>query len=199
MPGQVDLEAFCTVLDVRERQRELDKEMRAVIVRLQLVSQVAARAYGGGGGMGGHPSSKPPAGEAHPEWERLLADYNVALDDAGRTRVLERAKQALGAWRRSHGAIVAAVNLDTLVVEDGEGYDAEMVAQRYGLTAAHVRRIRQRAGRRPDDGSNPDAKRLPREQRRAEARRMREKGMSTRQIAAVLGVGQSTIVEDLKG
>ena len=74
-----------------------------------------------------------------------------------------------------------------------------MVGERFGISEPHVCRIRQRAGRRADDGTDPLAAHLPRERRRAEARRMRDDiGMTTRQIAVVLGVSQPTIVDDLK-
>jgi hypothetical protein len=181
-----------------ERELELDAKMRAVALRLQLASQVSARSYGGTGG--GHPDSKPPDGVfgCRPEWEGLLEKYNAALSDTGREAVIRRAEKELSSWHRASSGVVAVVSIEALVIEDGEGYDAQMVAERYGLNANHVRRIRQRAERRADNGVRLDAERLPTDKRRLEARRMREKGMSTRQIATCLGVKQPTIVEDLR-
>lgn len=180
-----------TVLD--ETREQLDREMRDVLIRLSLVSQMPAHAYGAGGG---HPSSCEPTGNSRPPYERLRSDYEHATTNAERQRVLDRAKAELAPGKNT--PIKADMGLDEIIVEDGEGYDAQMVAERYGLAAAHVRRIRQRAERRPDNGAKLDAERLPTDRRRAEARRMRLKGMTTRQIAAVLGVKQPTIVEDLR-
>ncbi len=181
-----------TALD--ETREQLDREMRDVLIRLSLVSQMPARVYGAGGG--GHPSSCEPTGNSRPSYERLRSDYEHATTNAERQRVLDRAKAELAPGKIA--SIKADVGLDEIIVEDGEGYDAQMVAERYGLNPNHVRRIRQRAERRADNGAKLDAERLPTDRRRAEARRMRSKGMSTRQIAAVLGVKQPTIVEDLR-
>jgi hypothetical protein len=184
-----------TVLD--ETRERLDREMRDVLIRLSLLSQMPARAYGAGGA--GHPSSCEPTGSSHPPYERLRSDYERATSNAERQRVIAQAKAELAPGKTViDPSIKADVGLDQIIVEDGEGYDAQMVAERYGLAAAHVRRIRQRAERRPDNGAKLDAERLPTDRRRAEARRMRLKGMTTRQIAAVLGVKQPTIVEDLR-
>jgi transposase len=183
-----------------ERLR-LDAAIRATLIRLTLLSQVAAHSYGGGTG-GGHPSSSAPAGESRPSHERLHADYERALSNADRQRVLDRAKAELESWRKCavkvDGSIKADVTFDEIVLEDGEGFDAELVAQRFGIAVAHVCRIRHRAGRNASDGTDPEASGLPREKRRAEAVRMRGKGMSQRQIALALGCSPFTINRDLR-
>jgi hypothetical protein len=182
-----------TVLD--ETREQLDREMRDVLIRLSLVSQMPAHAYGAGGG---HPSSCEPTGNSRPTYERLRSDYEHATSNAERQRVLDRAKAELAPGKHAISQSIEALSLDEIIIEDGEGYDAEQVAQRFGLAVPHVRRIRQRAGRRPDNGTNPDSERLPREQRRSEAHRMRAKGMTQRQISRILGVSQALVAGDLK-
>lgn len=180
---------------VRERER-LDREMQRVVTALTMMPHGTTQGFGGPGG--GHPASKAPTGDAHPEVDELAASYRAALSNAGRRDVLARAVATLQGWRRKRVVLTSEKSLDEIILDDGEGYSAEMVASRYGLSIGHVARIRQRAGRSAVDGTDPKASSLPREERRAEARRMRDKGMSSRQIARVLGVSQTLVMADLR-
>ncbi len=175
---------------------DLDREMNIVVLGLSMMSNGSTQGFSGPGG--GHPGSKPPTGDAHPEVEQLAADYRRALTNTGRRQVLQRATTQLQSWRRKRVVLTTEKSLEEIIIDDGEGFDAKMVAERYGLAVGHVSRIRQRAGRSAIDGTNPEASSLPREERRAEARRMRDRGMSSRQIARVLGVSQTLVVSDLR-
>lgn len=90
------------------------------------------------------------------------------------------------------------IGLDEMIIEDGAGFTADEVSQRYGLLPAHIRRIRLRANRDPETGATVEGVDLGKDERRAEVHRMRGKGMSTRQIAFALRCSQALVVKDLK-
>jgi transposase len=176
--------------------QNLDRQMNSVVTALTMMPHGTTQAFGAS--RGGHPGSKPPTGDSHPEVDQLVADYRRALSNTGRRQILQRATVELESWRRKRVTIASEKSLEEIIIEDGQGFDAKMVAERYGLAIGHVARIRQRAGRSAIDGTDPKASNLSREQRRAEAHRMREKGMSGRQIARVLGCDEITVRRDLR-
>jgi hypothetical protein len=175
---------------------DTDREMNRVVLRLLLVQHGNTSNFSGT--SAGHASSKPPTGEAHPIVEQLVEEYRRALSETDKRRVLRRAKAEVAALHRPHTTVEDVKSLDEVVIEDGVGFDPRMVAQRFGLSEHHVRRIRQRAGRIADDGTKPPDEDLTREDRLREARRMKNNGMSTRQIAFALHVSQALVVKDLK-
>lgn len=181
-----------TLLD----EQLLDRRFNAILLQLRLLSTVDAVSYGPGGG---HPSSKPPAGEGSMMVDRLISRYKQALSDTGRLKVIRHAAQHLAAARRRDAPPPAeSISLDQVVIDDGAGFTCEEVGQRYGLAAAHVARIRHRAGRDLETGTIPNNVDLAREDRQREALRMRDKGMTTRQIAFSLNCSQALVVKDLK-
>jgi hypothetical protein len=190
-----------TIDDPSACDMSLSSDFADVMLQLLLCASGDTQSLGGTGS--GHPHSQPPAGAftpgaGYPERDRLAARWSHAKSDAARRAVLEAAETELASWKGSHVA-VDTLGFDELVIRDGEGYPAQMVGERFGIAEAHVRRIRYRAGRSAEDGSDPQAANLPREKRRREARRMKdERGMTTRQIAVILGVSQPTIVDDLR-
>ena len=138
-----------------------------------------------------------PSGSSSPYYEASARLYHDCLSDDGRVAVVANAKKAIQTRRLSGPS--EDLTLDEIVIDDGEGFDAEHVAQRYGLSAAHVRRIRTRAGRGADDGASVEAASgLTRAERQTEVRRLRDKNLSQRQIAARLGVSQGLVSKDLR-
>jgi hypothetical protein len=173
----------------------LDSEMNKLVLELTMMPHGTTPSYGSSGG--GHADSKPPTGDSHPEVDHLVKLYQAAWSIPARERVIGMAKQELESWRTKRKPAASEKSLDEVILEDGEGFAAEMVAQRYGLAVGHVCRIRARAGRNPQTGTSLDAQSLPRDARRAEARRMKDKGMSNRQIGAILACDEITVRRDL--
>lgn len=174
----------------------VDLEMNRVVLRLTLVQHGNTSSFSDTSST--HANSRPPTGEAHPIVEQFIKDYQRAFSDDTKRRVLNRAKAELAAIYRPRTLVPEEKSIDEVIIEDGVGFDPRMVAERFGLSEHHVRRIRQRAGRVADDGTKPPEEQLTRDERRREARRMKNNGMSTRQIALALHASQTLIVQDLK-
>jgi hypothetical protein len=170
--------------------------MNRVVLRLKLVQHGNTSSFSDSSST--HADSRPPTGEAHPIVEQFIKDYQRAFSDETKRRVLDRAKAELAAIYRPRTSIPDEKTIDEVIVDDGVGFDPRMVAERFGLSEHHVRRIRQRAGRVADDGTKPPDEDLTRDERQQEARRMKNNGMSTRQIALALHVSQTLICADLK-
>jgi transposase len=75
---------------------------------LNLLAQLAVLPHGStanwnssGGKSSEHPGGKRPAGEAHPDGERLLEAWERARTSAEKGRVLEEGRQVLEAWKHS--------------------------------------------------------------------------------------------------
>lgn len=179
-----------------DQEEKLAVEMNRTVIRLKLLQHGNTMSFGVIGG--GHASSKPPSGDSHPLVDQLVFAYRQALSNVGRRAVLKRAENELAAIRKKRAVIADEKSIDQCVIDDGVGYPAKLVAERYGLAENHVRRIRQRAGRIADDGTLPPEADLTRDERRREARRMRNAGMSIRQIAMSLRVSKTLICADLK-
>jgi transposase len=194
-----DVESRLAELVVRLR---LDGDMEKVAVALALKSAVDAQRYGGGSARA-HPSSMPPPESGHVELEALVAEYSRAFSNEGRERVVKKAVGELESWRRNADEQPAGdgVSFDQMLIEDGEGHSAQMVAERYGLSEHHVRRIRKRNKRGVNDGmpdKPPSRCPMPVEERRQEVSRMHTKGMSNRQIGLVLECNEGTVRNDLR-
>jgi len=186
----------------RER-REL--AMRQVLANLELLMHGTTTNFsseGGGDGSG----TKQPTGELHPPHLLWRERWEQAASDDARRRVLENAKADLESYRKGTKSTVEGMNWEELILADGEGYSPEMVAQRYGISEHHVRRMRKRHDRGTEDGieTNPKAKqettteKIAAGKRRAEVARMKAKRMSNRQIAFVLDCAETTIRRDVQ-
>jgi transposase len=175
-------------------------KMMQVLAEMEMLAHGTTQAWNPSGtGFAG--AREFPPGELYPphlwwaqEWARALLKepvYEAALD-------------VLQSWRRHEWRESESLSLEQLVVQDGEGYSVEMVAQRYGISEPHVRRIRAKNGRRTEDGSRRDGAKavelgkMPADRRLAEVERMKAQGVSNRAIAWKLGVDEITVRRDLR-
>lgn len=175
----------------------LDHEMAAILLRLELVSHGTTQAWNPSGGHSGEPDDKIAAQAQRPEKPphiRWWIIYHRQTTDAGRLEVITDARQELESWTRRTAPRIEGKTLVELILEDGEGFEPQVVAQRYGVDVAFVRRKRMIADKdtetgraaQPHDGSVA---------RCEEARELRRRGMSSRQIALILGVSQSAVMK----
>jgi len=183
-----------------EKPREqLDAEMTDAVLRLQLMPQVGAQRFNTSGHS--HPDSRPPPGVGtelgYPEYERLRDEYNAAETDWRREAVLNKALQAIQTWHPQQREL-PDLDIEQLVLQDGEGYEAEHVARRFGVATSYIHNIRRRGGVRADDGMPLDTSKLSLGDRRVEVRRLREKNLTVRQIAVIVGVSTYTVSMDIK-
>lgn len=176
--------------------RHLDAQMRTVLLRLEMLSHGATQAWNPSGGHSGEPDDRvvtmvlrhdePP----HLKWKRI---YRVTLGADAKEQVVKDAAKELEEWCKRPAAPAGSKSFVEIMIEDGDGYEPQIVAQRYGVDIAYVRRQRARAGRDTETGR----KLAPVDEssdRPAKARELRRRGMSTRQIAFILSVSQSAVM-----
>lgn len=131
--------------------------------------------------------------------EQILTDARAELAElTGRSSAPPRPRDA---------ALDRPGELEALVLKDGEGHPAEVVAVKFKLSEHMVRRIRRRATdpdtddpapRDPETGKPVVPDKVPAgEERRRRAAAMVEQGMSERQIAFALGCDRKQVRRDL--
>lgn len=174
--------------------------MKAILLRLELVSHGATQAWNPSGGHSGEPDDRTVSlvlQHENPPHVRWRIIYDRQYTDAGREAVIKDAGRELESWTRRTAPQIDSKSLVDLILEDGEGWEPKVVAQRYGVDVAFVRRKRMHAGRGTEDGKKllPDTE--P-EDRQGKARELRRNGLSTRQIALILGVSQSAVMKWIK-
>lgn len=175
-----------------------DHRMTAILLRLELLSHGGTQAWNPSGGQSGEPDDKMVGivvgrpDFPHLAWRRR---YDEQGDDVGRERIITEAEKELKAWTgQGERPKIEGASLVDLILEDGEGWEPKVVAQRYGVDEAFVRRKRMAAGRGTEDGKEllPNADPVDRTEK---ARELRRRGMSTRMIAETLGVSQSAVMK----
>jgi hypothetical protein len=165
----------------------LDNAMRRILARLELVSHGSVQAWNASGGHSGEPDDRIVAliargTERYPH-EHYREAYNLADTDKDRAMVLEQAAAELKSIIKRASAGNATLSFDDLVIEDGQGYSVAMAAHHFNVSSAFIRRVRVRRGRDPEDGRQP----VEVVDRAARARELRAQGLSTREIALMVG------------
>jgi hypothetical protein len=131
-------------------------------------------------------------------WQRR---YGYAKDDEMREQVIVGAQAEVEGAKRRQVPIVAETydDLETLILEDGVGYNPEDVAARFYTTPRLVRNLRARHHRDPLTGEPTGGNRsLTIPERRKEVARMVKEGVGVRAMAQILNVSTFTISKDRK-
>jgi DNA-directed RNA polymerase specialized sigma24 family protein len=173
----------------------LDSQMRSLLLQLSIKSHVAAGRAVEGARL--HPSSSIPFGDRITTEEVLARHYARASSRKRKEQLIAEAQAELDSFTRAPGEVETASD-DTILLEDGEGFTAEEVAQRFGVSLEVVYRLRKRHHRRADDGTPIAGNALGVKERRSAAKLLRAKGLSIRQIAAIHGVSTFTASTDLR-
>jgi hypothetical protein len=191
---------------VASGEKDLDAQMRAVLVQLMMTSNGSTAKMDGntGGGSARHYADALLVGWLDPldaPHQRYLDLYMRETDDAGRERVLELAKDELDRIKYSRGHAGEAETLEDLfdrIVAAGEGWEANDVAISLRVTASIVRRARRERGRDQEKGKPvEDSSGLGRDERRRRVLKLKELGRSDREIQHALGIPYSTVRRDL--
>ena len=126
---------------------ELDLLMAAVLARLELTSTAQTQAWNASGGHSGEPDDRFVAsiGRLDAPHLRLRARYVDAWRASAKREILEDAVLELAQMLRRVAPMIDGKPLAVAVIEDGEGWPAEVVGQRFAIAANFVRRIRGRA------------------------------------------------------
>lgn len=176
----------------------LPQPARQVLAELELVSHGSTQAWNSSG-QHGESQAVLPHGESRPPHLHWRAQFEAATPEQI-PALVRQAREELDALTKSKPT-TASTDIDAVVIEDGEGWEPEPVGHRYGLTAAHVRRIRTRADRDPETGqvtTDAGTTSVTPAERRVRARELHAKGLTLRQIAMHLRVHHTTVLADLK-
>lgn len=189
-------------------EKDLDSQMRDVLIQLALTSNgnVAKMDKNGGGGSARHYSDALLVGWLDPHdapHAHYLDLYLREEDDDGRAAIIKRAQEMLDSIRYSsaHEGELATETIDDLydrIVLVGHDWPAEDVAQAMRITRSVVRKARTARGREQERGLPLDAQgKLPVVERRAMVLHLAKAGRSSREISRLLGASYSTILRDL--
>lgn len=177
--------------------------MRLVLIGLELVSHGGTQAWNPSGGQSGEPDDKI-VGQVtrsqdypHLKWRAI---YAVQATEMGREAVIQDAKRELESWTKRTAPRVEGKSLVELILEDGEGWEPRVVAQRYGVDEGFVRRKRMHAN--PPRGTEDGRKILPDDETTSDqttaVAALRRRGLSQNEIAKTLGISQPTVSRLLK-
>lgn len=190
----------------------LDSSMRAVLVQLAMCSHISATSYQPRGRSGATDSVDLSGGDTGrqtdyarwygPPFHEPTPRHPGAKNDTERAQLVAEAQDDLKHLRgtaiveRPPGETVA--QRDARLLKDYEGETPEDVAAtREGVTAAHMRKIRVRAGRDQERGKPLPPRRLPAAERKSQARVLHDRRVPISEIARRLGVDRVTIKRDL--
>ncbi len=146
---------------------------------------------------GGDSSSDRPAGESWPLHLEWASRWNKATSKG---IVLIQAREAFE--RRQKQLRIEVVpetqaELEARIIKDGEGWSVRDIAQSCRCTEKMVRKARERANVSADTGK-PIVKRKPEApERLSEALAMRKRGLTLKQIGAILHCDAATVQRDL--
>jgi hypothetical protein len=190
-------------LDEIRRMVRLHGEFLTLLAQLATLPHGSTANWNSSGGKScEHPGGKRPAGEAHPDGERLLEAWERARTVAERQRVLDEGRKILSGWRHSPKVEVKEETLSALykrIRTQGEGWPVPEVARALKVTERQVRKARVEGGLHPETGKErqvPAA--LNSEQRKAEVVRLVDAGWKAKNVAMHLGVAYKTVLRDLE-
>ena len=186
---------------------DLDREMRGLLARLEMLSHGSVQAWNASGGHSGEHDDKMVAIVARRVEEAPHVFYRrvyFAAETKNRERIYEEALGVYKAWvrtplppQRDDDGEEKNVTLEGWILEDGKGWEPELVARRFNVDPAFVRRIRQRKQRNTETGLPLDGTVVARDERAERAKELHAKGLTLRQIALHLGTDPTTVRRDL--
>ena len=166
----------------------LTRDARQILGELELIMHGKAASWNSSGGKGEN-ENPVPQGEANPpadHWRRIF----LACAEHDLSALVEEARDELGRIRRRDpDTAVPEEGRDAWeerLIEEGEGYEARVVATSFSTSVQVVTRARKKHGRDPNNGlevSTPEVR----------AAQLHKQGLNQGQIARALGVSQPTV------
>lgn len=175
--------------------------MAAILRRLELVSHGATQAWNASGGGSGDPGDKMVTIITRQEGFPHLVyreRYGNAKSDRSRAAIVAEAQAELDAWVKREKPPESSITEDQIIVRDFGGWTPEDVAQARRVTPRLVRKVRAKAQLGTEDGLPLLPPASPGAVARAEqARELKARGLTVRQIAMHLNCGVGTVQRDL--
>lgn len=171
----------------------LPANVRQILADLETLSHGTTQAWN----PAGHNTSEAvmPPGELMPPHVTFRIEYLQATTDLARATIVQLATEELKRFRghgidRSHVSLETTAAQEKRILKEGAGEPPDRVALVFHCTPTRVRRLRLANGLSADTGRSTD----PRpDSPQAEARRLRDNGLSVRAIAMALATPKSTI------
>lgn len=181
----------------------LEREMRNVLMDLEMTSCGVTASLDASGGGEAFASAPPKSGDHNPPHVYYREQWNKADGDRRRRDLLDRAKCDLRAIRKAPPPRPEETEEKRIerLLKDGDGWTAEETALAFRMTPSAVRKIRLGHGRDPerglDDPMKPMKDGTPEERRRRAKVLMGEHRLSLRNAALVMGVSHTQVRRDL--
>lgn len=176
---------------------DLAREARQLLAELALVSCGSITSYSPMSTGGGGPRD-PTTGDQWPAHHELLHRLAEAVSATDVRHALDWARHELAALRRApqNAKVTGESEAERAkrIVNEGEGWGMHDVANTLKVPVGEVRRARVAHKRDPIDGLPVRPTIAPRDR----ARSMHERGVSTREIARLLGKHQTQVVRWLR-
>lgn len=175
-----------------------DREMKAVLLRLEMLSHGSTQAWNASGGHSGEPDDRiVTILLRHEEPPHLVfrVRYDRQRNDDGRQIVISEAVEFVQSWvKRDRTATIETRTDRELILEDGEGKPVEWLAGHWNMAENQMRRLRRADGRDPETGLKVESlDRVP-----DQAAQLSRQGLTQAQIAKRLNVSQPTVHRWLK-
>ena len=135
---------------------ELDHQMHAILLRLELLSHGSTQAFNASGGGSGEPDDKMMTVVVlrHEGFAHLIyrERYEATYSEKSRRTIVEEAGAELAAWVKREKPPTTSITEEQIVVRDFAGWTAQDAAQARKLTPKMVRDIRRKANLGTEDG-----------------------------------------------
>lgn len=176
---------------------DLGREMRSVLAKLEMVSAGTTTSLGSSGG-GSNDSPLPVSGDHNPPHLLYRRLFGQAGTDSRRRDVLDQAKAELahltGRAPREKPVGETRQERDARIAQEGEGYTVKEAAVRFRCGERDVVNARKAGDRRIDNGARvaplADASH---DRKLEEVHRLRDQGLTIRQIGMTLGLSSATV------
>jgi hypothetical protein len=174
----------------------LTREARQILAEMELLSYGKCASWNSSGGKGEN-ENPVPQGDSNPladEWHQKFAEAHPAE----LATLVWLAQGELDAIRRRDPATPVPEEgrdaWEERLIDEGEGHEAKVVATSFGTSVAVVTKLRKKYQRDPNLGLHLSHEDLPPEGKKKRAAELHANGVSTRQIAQLVGVHQTQVV-----
>jgi DNA invertase Pin-like site-specific DNA recombinase len=176
---------------------ELTREARQILAEMELLSYGKVASWNSSGGKGEN-ENPVPQGDSNPLHEIYERLFLATPSRDALERQVEIARIELEQIRRRDPSTPVPEEgrdaWEERLIDEGEGHEAKVVATSFGTSVAVVTKLRKKYQRDPNLGLHLSHEDLPPEGKKKRAVELHANGVSTRQIAQLVGVHQTQVV-----
>lgn len=172
----------------------MNRDARQVLAELELISHGKSASYNSSGA--GETTAVLPQGEARPPHEYWRREFEAA-SPSDLPGLIRDARSELDAWKRRQAPVADAWDERKAILEDGEGFSADVVARRFQRSVTYVMKLR-RADDREAEFGMPTRFVQHRDDGRDRVLNLAAQGCTLRQIAMQTGLHKTQVQRMLK-